>query len=111
MRLKTTTTKSNTTYTIIKDYTNLKGKRSTCVYEALGNLLDACCKERDKTSIVGEWISPFDRGPDIDRDVLIKDKDGNRFVGHRNANYGWMSNDDYTQLDVYDLVGWVEIPE
>lgn len=80
-------------------------------YEALGNLLDACCKERDKTSIVGEWISPFDRGPDIDRDVLIKDKDGNRFVGHRNANYGWMSNDDYTQLDVYDLVGWVEIPE
>ena len=37
MRLKTTTTKSNTTYTIIKDYTNLNGKRSTCVYEALGN--------------------------------------------------------------------------
>ena len=37
MRLKKTTTKSNTTYTIIKDYTNLNGKRSTCVYEALGN--------------------------------------------------------------------------
>ena len=36
MRLKTTTTKSNTTYTIIKDYTNLKGKRSTCLYEAIG---------------------------------------------------------------------------
>lgn len=37
MRLSKTTTKSNTTYCIIKDYKNLNGKRSTCVYEALGN--------------------------------------------------------------------------
>ena len=37
MRLKKTTTNSNTTYCIIKDYKNLNGKRSTCIYEALGN--------------------------------------------------------------------------
>lgn len=38
MRLKKTITKSNTTYCIIRDYTNLQGKRSTYVYEALGNI-------------------------------------------------------------------------
>ena len=37
MRLKKTTTNSNTTYCIIRDYKNLNGKRSTCIYEALGN--------------------------------------------------------------------------
>ena len=44
MRLSKTTTKSNTTYCIIKDYTSLNGKRSTCVYERLGN--DDKLKER-----------------------------------------------------------------
>ena len=37
MRLKKTITKSNTTYCIISDYKNFNGKRSTCIYEALGN--------------------------------------------------------------------------
>lgn len=37
MRLQINKSKSNTTYCIIKDYTNLKGKRTTCIYEALGN--------------------------------------------------------------------------
>jgi hypothetical protein len=37
MRLKKTITKSNITYCIIRDYKNLKGKRTTSVYEALGN--------------------------------------------------------------------------
>lgn len=38
MRLKKSISKNNSiTYSIIKDYTNLNGKRSTCVYEALGN--------------------------------------------------------------------------
>lgn len=40
MRLKITKTNSNTTYCIIKDYTNLNGKRSTCVFESLGNDID-----------------------------------------------------------------------
>ena len=37
MRLKKTVTKSNTTYCIIRDYKNLQGKRTTAIYEALGN--------------------------------------------------------------------------
>ena len=38
MRLKKSISKNNSiTYSVIKDYTNLNGKRSTCVYEALGN--------------------------------------------------------------------------
>ena len=44
MRLFKTTTKSNTTYCIIADYKNLNGKRSTYVYESLGN--DEKLKER-----------------------------------------------------------------
>ena len=44
MRLKITKTKSNTTYCIIGDYKNLNGKRSSYVYEALGN--DEKLKER-----------------------------------------------------------------
>ena len=37
MRLKTVTTKSNNNYSIIRDYTNHNGKRSTYIYENLGN--------------------------------------------------------------------------
>lgn len=37
MRLSKTSTKSNNTYVIIGDYKNLDGKRSTYIYEALGN--------------------------------------------------------------------------
>ncbi len=44
MRLKTVTTKSNNNYSIIRDYTNINGKRSTYIYENLGN--DAQLKER-----------------------------------------------------------------
>ena len=37
MRLKTVTTKSNNNYSIIGDYVNSNGKRSTYIYENLGN--------------------------------------------------------------------------
>lgn len=37
MRLKNTPTKTNNNYSIIGDYTNIKGKRSTYIYENLGN--------------------------------------------------------------------------
>ena len=44
MRLKTVSNKSNNNYAIIADYKNLDGKRSTYVYENLGN--DQKLKER-----------------------------------------------------------------
>ena len=37
MRLKKSISKNSVTYSIIKDYTNLQGKRSTFIYETLGN--------------------------------------------------------------------------
>ena len=37
MRLKKVTTKSNNNYAIIRDYTKSNGKRSTYIYETLGN--------------------------------------------------------------------------
>ena len=38
MRLKTSTSKNSTSYYIIMDYKNLNGKRSTYIYENLGNI-------------------------------------------------------------------------
>ena len=37
MRLKVVSTKKNNNYSIIRDYTNPSGKRTTCIYENLGN--------------------------------------------------------------------------
>ena len=39
MRLKVTNSKNNTHYSIIYDYTTLSGKRTTRVFENLGNML------------------------------------------------------------------------
>ncbi len=37
MRLKTSKSKNATLYYVIKDYTNVNGKRSTKIFEKLGN--------------------------------------------------------------------------
>lgn len=63
MRLKTVTTKSNNNYSIIRDYTNLNGKRSTCIYENLGN--DEKLKERfgstNTMDKVNEYIASLNK--------------------------------------------------
>lgn len=63
MRLRITTTKTNTTYCIIKDYTNLDGKRSTCVYEALGNDNDLKARfgSDDTMNKVKEYIASLNQ--------------------------------------------------
>ena len=39
MRIKKSISKNNSiTYSIIRDYTTSSGKRSTCIYESLGNM-------------------------------------------------------------------------
>lgn len=67
MRLKKVTTKSNNNYAIIGDYTNLNGKRSTYVYENLGN--DSKLRERfgseNTMDKVNEYINSLNQ--------LIKD--------------------------------------
>lgn len=73
MRLKKTTTKHNTTYCIIKDYTNINGKRSTCIYEALGN--DQKLKERFGTENtmdkVKEYINSLNQMIKDDKEPLV----------------------------------------
>ena len=73
MRLKMTKTKTNVTYCIIKDYTNLQGKRSTCVYEALGNMEKL--KERfgsDDTMVkVQEYIDSLNQRIKNNRELPI----------------------------------------
>ncbi len=63
MRLQINKSKSNTTYCIIRDYTNLNGKRSTCIFEALGN--DDKLKERfgntDTMTKVQEYIDSLNQ--------------------------------------------------
>ena len=59
MRLKTVSTKSNNNYAIIADYKKLNGKKSTYIYENLGN--DQKLKERfgtENTNLVLKipWI-------------------------------------------------------
>ena len=95
MRLSKTTTKSNTTYCIIKDYTSLNGKRSTCVYERLGN--DDKLKERfgsENTMVkVKEYIDSLNKlikeGKELPINLTLNpnkqiEKDVNRcfFSGH-----------------------------
>ena len=95
MRLSKTMTKSNTTYCIIKDYTNLNGKRSTCVYERLGN--DERLKERfgseNTMDKVNEYISSLNKliqeGKELPVNLTLNpnrqiEKDVNRcfFSGH-----------------------------
>ena len=95
MRLSKTTTKSNTTYCIIRDYTNLNGKRSTCVYERLGN--EDKLKERfgneDTMVKVKEYIASLNKlvqeGKELPINLTLNpnkqiEKDVNRcfFSGH-----------------------------
>lgn len=56
MRLKITKTKSDTNYYIIKDVTN-NGKRTTQIYEKLGNI--ECISERANGEAPLEWINKY----------------------------------------------------
>ena len=63
MRLKNTPTKTNNNYSIIGDYTNIKGKRSTYIYENLGNdqkLIERFGNE-DTMKKVQEYIDSLNR--------------------------------------------------
>ena len=95
MRLKKSISKNSVSYSIIKDYTNLNGKRSTCVYERLGN--DKDLQERfgtDNTMLkVKEYINSLNKLAQENKELPINlildpnkqiEKDVNRcfFSGH-----------------------------
>ena len=96
MRLKKTISKNNKiTYSIIRDYKKLNGKRSTCIYELLGN--DEKLKERfgseNTMDKVNEYISSLNKliqeGKELPVNLILNpnkqiEKDVNRcfFSGH-----------------------------
>ena len=95
MRLKKTVTKSNTTYCIIMDYKNLNGKRSTSVFEALGNDNDLVKRfgKENTMNKVQEYINSLNKTIKENKELPVKllldpnkqiEKDINRtfFSGH-----------------------------
>ncbi len=95
MRLTKKVNKKNTIYTIIGDYTNLNGKRSTYVYESLGN--DKDLKERfgSKNTMdkVKEYIDSLNQAIKENRELPVtitlnpnkqieKDVERSFFSGH-----------------------------
>lgn len=95
MRLKKTVTKSNTTYCIIMDYKNLNGKRSTSVFEALGNDNDLVKRfgKENTMNKVQEYIDSLNKAIKENKELPVKllldpnkqiEKDVNRtfFSGH-----------------------------
>ena len=71
MRLKITKSKNNVHYSIIKDYTPLNGKRTTKVYENLGNQKKV--EERFGTINTLDKIKKYvNQLNDEDKDIIIK---------------------------------------
>lgn len=105
MRLCKTTTKSNTTYTIIRDYTNLEGKRSTYIYEALGN--DQKLKERfgsvDTMKKVQEYIDSLNQMiKDGKEPPVILTLDPNKQIG-KDVTRSFFSGHLFLRKIYYDL--------
>ena len=74
MKIKKTITKSNTTYCIIMDYKNLNGKRSTSVFEALGNdndLINRFGKENTMDK-VQEYIDSLNKTIKENKELPVK---------------------------------------
>ena len=96
MRLKKVTAKNgNTTYSIIRDYTNLKGKRTTCTYETLGNIdnLKKRFGEENTMKELEKYISELNNKIKANKEEMIflelnpnkkidKDVDRHFFIGH-----------------------------
>ena len=68
MRIRTTKTKNTIQYAIIKDV-NKNGKRTTCVYENIGNLDKLKQRAKDEDPI--EWLKKYVQ------ELNIKDKEDN----------------------------------
>ena len=71
MRLKTSKSKNATLYYIIKDYTNITGKRSTKIFEKLGNQdqVEKRFGKNDTINKIREYINELN---EEDKETLLK---------------------------------------
>lgn len=106
MRLKKSISKNNSiTYSVIKDYTNLNGKRSTCVYEALGNLKNL--QERfgyeDTMEKVQEYINSLNQLAKENKEPVINlSLNPNKQI-EKNVNRCFFSGHLFLRKIYYDL--------
>jgi hypothetical protein len=105
MRLLKSVSKSNTTYCIIKDYKNLKGKRTTSVYEALGNeeKLKERFGEENTMDKVNEYIASLNQMIKENKELPISiTLDPNKQI-EKNVNRRFFSGHLFLRKIYYEL--------
>ena len=112
MRLKTSKSKNVTLYYVIKDYTDIKGKRTTKIFEKLGNQEQV--EERfgkiDTTSKIKEYIDNLNNE---DKEELFKrEYNPNKRISpgiKRQFNVGYLFLQKlYTQLRINDICSSIQ---
>ena len=107
MRLKTSESKNATLYYVIKDYTNIKGKRTTKIYEKLGNQEQV--EERfGKTDTINKIKDYINELNNEDKDELLKrEYNPNKRIApgiKRQFNVGYLFLQKlYNQLRINDI--------
>ena len=107
MRLKVTNSKNNTHYSIIYDYTTLNGKRTTKVFENLGNMLQL--EERfgkaDTLVKVNEYVEKLKN--ESKEEIIKKEYNPNKRISpriKRSFNVGYLFLQKlYNQLKINDI--------
>ena len=107
MRLKVTNSKNNTHYSIIYDYTTLSGKRTTKVFENLGNKLQL--EERfgktDTLIKVNEYVEKLKN--ESKEEIIKKEYNPNKRISpriKRSFNVGYLFLQKlYNQLKINDI--------
>lgn len=107
MRLKTSKSKNATLFYIIKDYTNMNGKRTTKIFEKLGNQKQV--EERfGKENTIDEIKKYIDKLNNEDKEELLKREfNPNKRISpglKRNFNVGYLFLEKiYNQLKLKDI--------
>ena len=107
MRLKTSKSKNATLYYIIKDYTNINGKRSTKIFEKLGNQ-DQVKKRFGKNDTIHKIKEYINELNEEDKETLLKQEfNPNKRISPRikkQFNIGFLFLEKlYNQLNIKDI--------
>lgn len=107
MRLSYSKSKNATLFYIIKDYTNLKGKRSTKIFEKLGNQqqIEERFGKDDTLSKINDYIKSLNN--DDKEEILKKEYNPNQIISKgikRKFNIGYLFLQKlYTELKINDI--------
>ena len=107
MRLSYSKSKNATLFYIIKDYTNLKGKRTTKIFEKLGNQqqIEERFGKDDTLSKINDYIKSLNN--DDKEEILKKEYNPNQIISKgikRKFNIGYLFLQKlYTELKINDI--------